>query len=358
VQIFAPFTVTKKGRFVRVLALVLPVICMIVLLAQTALAQNTYVITDGDQVTVHTSFTSDPEKILNEAGVALDGNDFYTTAAGDGVSEITVQREQEVYIDYCGQKMVVNSYGESLRALLSRIGIQTYGSYTVSEDLDTMTYDGMQVQVGNMVQSEETYTVEIPYETIYCSDPSLAEGEEMVLVTGESGQLLRKAQVVYMDAQEQSRIILEETVLEQPVNQIVAVGTGTHMGEELDMPLIGDGVIVLPTGEVLTYTEAEDFMATAYTHTDAGCDTVTATGTTVRRGTVAVDPDVIPYGTRMFIITDDGSYIYGIATAEDCGGGVKGNHVDLYFENTDECFAFGVRNCTIYFLGDSQWLHW
>ena len=149
-----------------------------------------------------------------------------------------------------------------------------------------------------------------------------------------------------------------ETLLEQPVNKIVAVGTGTNVGEESDMPLIGDGVIVLQTGEVLTYTSSKTFKATAYTHTDAGCDRITATGTRVRVGTVAVDPRVIPYGTRMFIVTNDGSYIYGIATAEDCGGAIKENRIDLYFETTSECFKFGRRTCTVYFLGDAQGIFW
>ena len=71
---------------------------------------------------------------------------------------------------------------------------------------------------------------------------------------------------------------------------------------------------------------------------------------TVRLGTVAVDPTVIPYGTRMFIVSNDGAYIYGIATAEDCGGGVKGNHIDLYFPTVDECWEYGVRSATVYFL--------
>lgn len=353
-QIFAPFAVKRKGWLIRTIALILPVVCLVVLLAQTALAQNTFVITDGDQVTVHTSFATDPERVLDEAGVELTGNDFYTTAAGDGVSEITVQREQTVHVDYCGEAVAVSSYGETLGELLSRNGMKTYGTYSVSESLNALTYDGMEVHIDNVVQTEEAYTVEYPYETVYCNDPTLPVGEEKVLVEGVTGQVLRKAQVVYKNSQEQSRIILDETVLQQPVDKIVAVGTGTQVGEESDAPLIGDGVIVLPTGEVLTYSSAETFKATAYTSYDAGCDRITATGTWVHTGTVAVDPKVIPYGTRMFIVTNDGRYIYGVSTAEDCGGGVNGNHVDLYFETKAEAFAFGVRNCTIYFLGEEE----
>ena len=78
---------------------------------------------------------------------------------------------------------------------------------------------------------------------------------------------------------------------------------------------------------------------------------LTYTGTTVHVGTVAVDPRYIPYGTRMFIIASDGSYVYGVAEAEDCGGDIKGDRVDLYLPTFDECIQFGRRECTIYFLG-------
>ena len=128
------------------------------------------------------------------------------------------------------------------------------------------------------------------------------------------------------------------------------VGTGTELDSESNAPAIGDGVIVTADGEILTYSRSEQFTATAYTHTDEGCNMITATGTTVRTGTIAVDPSVIPYGTRMFIVTNDGSYIYGIGTAEDCGGAIKGNRLDLYFSTDAECWQFGVRGCTVYFL--------
>ena len=80
-------------------------------------------------------------------------------------------------------------------------------------------------------------------------------------------------------------------------------------------------------------------------------DSGTATGTKVRWGTVAVDPSRIPYGTRMFIIANDGSYVYGIATAEDCGGDIKGDRMDLYMPTYEQCMEFGRRVCTVYFLG-------
>ena len=361
-QIFAPFMLKRKNRFVRILALVLPMVCLVVLLAQTAFAQNTFVITDGDQVTVHTSYTSNPETVLHEAGVELAENDFYTTADVDGVSEITVQREQEVTIDYCGEIITATSFGETLQHLLDRLGIGTYGTYTVSEDLSAMTYDGMKVTIGNVIRNQETYTEEIPHKVIRCNDPTLPAGTEQVRTVGVTGQMLCTAEVVYRNGKEQSRVVVERTVLQPAVDEVIAVGSNNMepaQEEEvslkpLDSIQIDDGTITLPTGEVLTYTHTGTFKGTAYTHGIGGVDFITATGTTVHWGTVAVDPDVIPYGTRMFIVTNDGEYVYGLSTAEDCGGGVNGNHVDLYFPTVDSCFDFGVRECTIYFLGQSE----
>ena len=354
-QLFPPLVLKKRNLVFRTLAVLVVITCMVSVLSQTVFAQNTYVITDGDQRIVHTTYASDPARVLNEAGLALEEDDTYTTVTADGVSEITVKRGQKITIDNCGKPMVVISYGETVAQLLARVGIPAQGQYSVDVALDTVTYDGLQLRVERTVQTEETYMVEIAFETVICEDPTLPAGQEKILVAGVNGQVQRKASVVYRNATEQSREILEETVLQQKVDQIVAIGTGENVGAKNTKPLIGDGVIILPTGEILTYSKSEQFVATAYSKYNAGCDDWTATGTRVRRGVVAVDPTVIPYGTRMFIITNDGKYVYGVSTAEDCGGSIKGNRLDLYMDTDPECFQFGVRDCTVYFLGDASW---
>lgn len=81
--------------------------------------------------------------------------------------------------------------------------------------------------------------------------------------------------------------------------------------------------------------------ATAY----AG-DGITATGTVPKVGrTIAVDPRVIPYGTRVYIPALGGTYI-----AEDCGGGIKGNKIDIFMSSEAKCNSWGVRNIEIQIL--------
>ena len=343
----------RKKSIIRMAILAVPLV-LLLLLSQTAFAQNTYVITDGDRVVVYTSSATDPAAVLDEAGLALGADDTYTTQAGIGISEIKVQRSVTVTVDNCGEILTVNSKDETVASLLKRLNIQVDGSTAVSAPLEVNVTDGMQITVTRSLHNTETYTAAIPYETVYCYDATLPAGQESVVTEGADGLLLCTANVIYLDGQESSRTITKQTVVRQPVNKVVAVGTGTDIpvSKFSDRGLvITDDKIILPTGEVLTYTSTMQAGGTAYTHTDAGCDMYTATQTVVHIGTVAVDPRVIPYGTRMFIVSNDGEYIYGVSTAEDCGKSIKNNRIDLYFPTPGECIQFGERDCTIYFLG-------
>ena len=336
--------------YVALLSLIL-VLSLTALLSQTAFA-TTYVISDGDRVVTYTSFATDPEEVLDRAGVPLEEYDTYTTEAMEGGSAITVNRARHVTVHYRGQIMEVAGFEETVEHLLRRLGLELTGEDMISHGLEEEISDGMVLTVKQVLTRRETFSAVMSYETRFCADPLLPAGTEKVITPGQDGELLRTADITYVNGQETRRVILSETVLRMPVTRTVAVGTGeAESAEQTNAPVIGDGYILLPTGEVLTYTHTDTVRATAYTHTDAGCDRITATGTTVRWGTVAVDPRYIPYGTRMFIMASDGSYVYGIATAEDCGGDIKGDRMDLYMPTYEQCREFGRRRCTLYFLG-------
>lgn len=328
---------------------------MVALLSQTAFAR-TYVITDGDRVVTYTSFASDPAEVLGEAGMELEEYDTYTTEAVEGAESITIRRAQEITVHYHGQTTEATSFGETAGELLQRLNLDVSGEDVVSHGLEEETYDGMVLSIDQVVTVQETFTTTVPHETRSYHSADLPEGTEEVLTEGEDGELLCTADVTYVNGIEHSRSLLSERVTRQPVTEVIGVGTGEALQtqESVDpnaMPIISDGYITLPTGEVLTYTRTDTVRATAYTHTDAGCDMITSTGSTVHWGTVAVDPRYIPYGTRMFIMASDGSYIYGVATAEDCGGDIKGDRMDLYMPTYEQCMEFGRRRCTLYFLG-------
>lgn len=335
---------TKRNPALRLAAGAMALGLAFCFLAQQAFAK-TYVIRDGDRVVTYTTFATDPAQILGQAGLDLGEFDSYTTEALDGAEEITVR--------YHGEESTVTTFGETAGELLCRLNLELGEDDIVSHALDTQVFDGMELTVDRVITLQETYTVTMPHDVTYCQDPASPAGMESVLVEGQDGQLSRTAEVTYRNGQEMDRQILTESVLTPAITEVIALGTGeTPQTPDTDaMPRIEDGYIYLPTGEVLTYTGTDTVRATAYTHTDAGCDMTTSTGTTVHWGTVAVDPRYIPYGTRMFIVSNDGAYVYGIAVAEDCGGAIKGDRMDLYMPTYSQCMQFGRRTCTIYYLG-------
>lgn len=354
------------------------------LLSQTVFAQTSYIITDGDRVTVHRSYSSDPYEVLTEAGIELEEEDTYETGYADGMNQITVRRMQMVTVINRGAQSVIGTYGETTGSLLARMGITPGTGDTLSCSSETQTYDGMTIElVHTETRIEEEDTV-VPYPVNYYEDPDLEPGAEIVLVAGQNGLTHVKSEVTYRNGKEVSRTVVQETVQTKPVTQLVirgvdrtimeqpadpepaeqaapaassgaasgssSSGSSSSGGSRYDGSAETDGnVIMTSSGESYTYVDVMTCSATAYTC--EGYVGNTYSGTLARVGAIAVDPTVIPLGTKMYVVSNDGQYVYGYCVAEDIGGGIKGNKIDLYFDTYAECWDFGVRMCTVYILG-------
>ncbi len=355
------------------------------LLSQTVFAQTSYIITDGDRVTVHRSYSSDPYEVLTEAGIELEEEDTYETGYADGMNQITVRRMQMVTVINRGAQSVIGTYGETTGSLLARMGITPGTGDTLSCSSETQTYDGMTIElVHTETRIEEEDTV-VPYPVNYYEDPDLEPGAEIVLVAGQNGLTHVKSEVTYRNGKEVSRTVVQETVQTKPVTQLVirgvdrtimeqpadpepaeqaapAASSGTASGSSSSGSSSSGGsrydgsaetsgnVIMTSSGESYTYVDVMTCSATAYTC--EGYVGHTYSGTLARVGAIAVDPTVIPLGTKMYVVSNDGQYVYGYCVAEDIGGGIKGNKIDLYFDTYAECWDFGVRMCTVYILGE------
>ena len=345
------------------------------LLSQTVFAQTSYIITDGDRVTVHRSYSSDPYEVLTEAGIELEEEDTYETGYADGMNQITVRRMQMVTVINRGAQSVIGTYGETTGSLLARMGITPGTGDTLSCSSETQTYDGMTIELVHTETRIEEEDTTVPYPVNYYEDPDLEPDAEIVLVAGQNGLTHVKSEVTYRNGKEVSRVIVQETVKTKPVTQLVIRGVDrTIMEQPADPEPTEQSVSSGSTssggssssgpstsggsryhgsaetdGNVIRTSSGETCSATAYTC--EGYVGHTYSGTLARVGAIAVDPTVIPLGTKMYVVSNDGQYVYGYCVAEDIGGGIKGNKIDLYFDTYAECWDFGVRMCTVYILG-------
>lgn len=359
----------------RVLAIVAMIATLATVLTLTVFAQNSYVITDGDFVTVHKSYSTDPDVVLDEVGIELSEEDTYTTTFDDGVSRIDIQRMQMVTVIHRGEESVIGTYGETVGALLQRAGITLREGDILSCEADSPTHDGMVLEIVNRKTVTEEYDEIVPYQTNYFEDPSLESGTELVLVDGVNGVIRYTAKVVYENGKEISREIVDRQTTTNSVTRLVVRSSDRSLREQPDEPEhrvpqqsvptqdeseaptqqpavsteeISGNTITTSTGTSYTYTDVLTVTATAYSC--EGYTGYTYSGTVARVGAIAVDPKVIPIGTKMYVVSDDGQYVYGYCVAEDTGGSIIGNRIDLYFDTFAECWDFGVRTCTVYIL--------
>lgn len=157
----------------------------------------------------------------------------------------------------------------------------------------------------------------------------------------------------YIDGELVESELESDTVVEEPIDEITVVGTQEPVmlagGLDTISSLVPPENFRLSklTGAPIGYKYVVKGTATAYTG-----DTHTATGKECRTGYIAVDPNQFPYGTKLWIVSADGEYVYGYCSAEDTGGFAKKKSctVDLYMDSVSECREWGNRGVIIYVL--------
>ena len=127
-----------------------------------------------------------------------------------------------------------------------------------------------------------------------------------------------------------------------------AEGTKAADAAQVSQLSVPDEIILDADGVPTSYTQALHGKSCAYT---ASAGALMSTGKAVDQGYVAVNPSIIPYGSKLWIVADDGE-VYGYAIAADTGGSVGRNDilVDLFMWSYDECIQWGAKNVTIYVI--------
>ena len=306
--------------------------------AATTWADALYIITGAED-----------SAIVLEQGVQADvSSQLINVTAKTRGHEIQLTAGQTVTIRHEGAILSAQSRKETVSSLLDRLHIQPSPIEMVAVDVS----NGITITIASDITYYDTVVEEVAYPTSRVANPTLPAGTERVVQQGQNGVSTCVYEVVWSNGVQLSRQFVEE-LNTTVVPQIVEYGTRVDSVDRNDALVNvvtredGTGILYFASGATMTFSAVRDMTATAYTAGYDGVDTCTATGTTVRKGVVAVDKKVIPLGTRMFIVAK-GGIVYGSAVAEDTG--IRGNKLDLYHDTYNECIQFGRRGCTVYIL--------
>ena len=246
------------------------------------------------------------------------------------VNYVAFNKEVVLVVD--GQEIEVNSFQPNVQGVLEENEIDYDSNDLISEDLDASLENGMKIEVKQVEKKIITETEDIPYNTVVKKDSSLLKGENKVSQIGKNGTKELIYEAIYQDGKLISKTLVEENIIEDAKDKIVKEGTKEIEKTESTSKNTNSSKNSL--GEKLTVS------ATAYSG-----DSITSTGTVPKWGTIAVDPNVIPYGTKVYI-PQFGKYFI----AEDCGGGIKGNKIDIFMNSESQCNSWGKRTIDIYIV--------
>lgn len=247
-----------------------------------------------------------------------------------------ILKKENMILKFDGKEITVNSYCKTVKELLNENNIYYDEDDIIYPSLDSKLKDYMSINITYVQQITVSEHSRIAYKTTVKKDDSLPKGIDRVIQEGKEGRRTVVYEEVYHDGKLVSRIADKEIIRERPVNEVITQGTGTsyvvkatNISQELSSK---------------NYSAKSNKMtvsATAYSG-----DTITATGTRPRWGTIAVDPRIIPYGTKIYIPKFNMTFV-----AEDCGGGIKGNRIDIFMNSSSACYNWGVRSIEIYIVG-------
>lgn len=334
---------------------------------------NVDVIFDGrtERVTLYGGTVSDA---LKEAGLKFTEDmacsESVDAPLTDGM-ELTVTRLTAFTVTADGKtssyKVSAGTVGEALEKCGFTLGEDDRLNVTKERRLTA----GMKVVIQRVQVTEEKETEEIEYGTQYISSRELPQGQTQLLSAGLTGEKELCYRATYVDGQLESRELLSEEVKSEPVKQIVMRGTGMPTtapklefiddgsGATPDPTPTGGkkpsvsvsakaGVLTDPWGNEISYSKTITGTCTAYCIPGG----TTSIGLEAVRGVIAVDPDIIPYGTRMYVASPDGKIVYGYGVAGDTGGACMAGDIiaDLCYDTVEECSIIGRRQMVLYIL--------
>lgn len=275
-------------------------------------------------------------EVIVEKGIDIPGGYVPFPSASEAVPEDGVVRiEQGITVRVKdGEREYLRSVkSDRVEDILNELKITLGKNDTVTPPLSGRIGKGEILRINRQVEETVVRQKPMDFETITRENSNLYKGESKVVQEGVKGVTEETRLVTKVNGEERGSIVIGSKILSESRSKIVEVGT-----KKPENMIHGK-----------KYKKKIVMRGTAY---DPSAGKWTASGTRARVGAVAVDPRVIPLGTKLYIESADGFPTYGFAVAEDTGGAIKGNRIDVFYNSRSQALRFGRRNVVVYILED------
>ncbi len=307
-----------------------------------------YLREDGETAAILFSAADDPAGVFAKAGIELHEADVVEeTALGDCVW-LTVTRAYDVTVFADGQTYDHKVLGHTTAEALAQLGIEVGPDDICTPAADKVLVEGETIRVQRVVYETRAVTEVVAWQEITKPSPLIREGRTQVM--NANGQRDGLADRVYRDKYVDGELVESEIIEEKyddfPWNIVTLEGDPDAIMSPIDGAQFTDVTIV---DNVPTQYERvmENAVCTAYSFKPG---TYGASGMYMFQGFVAVNTNVIPYGSLLYITSPTGKFTYGWAIAADVGEAMMAGYVDidLFFETYTESALFGKHRLNVY----------
>ncbi|WP_017754908.1 G5 and 3D domain-containing protein [Calidifontibacillus oryziterrae] len=300
-------------------------------------AQPVRFVVKGDKTIVWTTAKT-VEEFIREQNYVLNEHDIITPSKDTKLNqdtEIIVETAFPITLKDSDEEKQVWTTSTTVADLLKQQEIKLNELDRVEPKADTQVTENMVVNVIRVEKVTDVVEVPVDYAVVTKKDASLSSGAEKVIAKGEEGLEKQYFEVVLENGKEVSRKVIKKEKVKDSKDRIVAIGTKPikmQPARGYDGPSVKEFYV----------------SATAYTAYCKGCSGITSTGINLRKNpdqkVIAVDPRVIPLGTKVWV---EG---YGEAIAADTGGAIKGNKIDVFIPDKATVDQWGRKKVLIKIL--------
>jgi Uncharacterized protein conserved in bacteria len=261
------------------------------------------------------------------------------------LNEIIIKRAVPINVLADGKTFRLMTYMDTVKEALAVSPVKPEGLDKLSGvQLNDSIEADMSIKIIRVKEETVTEQEKIPFSVVKRVNARLDKGVERVAKQGEEGVREKQYKIVTEDGKETEKKLVKDVVALSPVSMILEFGSVLNHKTA--------------RGDTIRYKKVLDMKASAYTASyeetgkrpgDPGYG-ITSSGIRVKKGVIAVDPRVIPIGTRVYIEVAGKTPDYGYAVAADTGSGIKNNRIDLYVDDYQDALDFGIKKCKVYIL--------
>ncbi|KGR89179.1 hypothetical protein CD30_17580 [Ureibacillus massiliensis 4400831 = CIP 108448 = CCUG 49529] len=300
-------------------------------------AREVTISVDGKETSIWTT-ESKVKDILEEANIEVSEADELSLALDENVvdNKIDIQKAFQVTLVDGLEERQVWSTSTTVANFLKQQDIQLNELDRVENDLEAVITPKEKVKIVRVEKVTDVVEEPLKFAVETKSDSSLLKGQEKVISKGEEGIVARTYEITKENGKVVDKVLKDEEVVKEPTTKVVSVGTKVLTAS------------VSRSNSSATSSKEFYVNSTAYSPFCSGCSGVTATGINVKQNPnmkiIAVDPNVIPLGTKVWV---EG---YGNAIAADTGSAIKGNKIDVLMPSKSDAYKWGRKKVLIKIL--------